>query len=316
MSTGVLHVVAAAIGDGRGAYLISRRADTAHQGGKWEFPGGKVEAGESAQEALARELDEELGIRPLEYRPLIRVRHDYPDKSVLLDVWRVARFAGRPEGREGQPLAWVAVKALSKYEFPEANRPIIDALNLPARYLVTPEPGARHDAFLARLEQVLSCGIELVQLRANTLDPDAYAGLAREVLALCRAGDAALLLNADPALAETLGADGVHLNAARLLALKERPLPRAYRIAASCHDARELAQARRIGADFAVLSPVKPTRSHPGAQPLGWTAFSGLCETAALPVYALGGLGPEDLNDAWNAGAQGIAAIRGLWETA
>lgn len=134
-----VHVAAAVIRDGSGQILIARRADSQHQGGLWEFPGGKVEADESVETALARELHEELGIVVGAARPLIKIRHDYPDKQVLLDVWEVSVFTGEPHGAEGQPLAWVKPRDLSNYEFPAANQPIVAAAKLPAQYLITPE---------------------------------------------------------------------------------------------------------------------------------------------------------------------------------
>lgn len=313
MSTGCLHVVAAAIGNAQGDYLIARRAASAHQGGKWEFPGGKVEPGEDARAALSRELNEELGIRPILSRPLIRIHHAYPDKSVLLDVWHVQSYSGEAYAREGQPLAWVAANALQTYDFPEANRPIITALNLPSHYLITPEPGADRKAYLSTLRDRLQQGIVLLQLRAHTLDPPAYAELAGEVLRLCRQYGARLLLNADPAQAVHLAADGVHLSARRLHQLQARPLPDHALLGASCHTLADLQQAQRVGCDFAVLSPVQATQTHAQAEPLGWPAFSALCEHATLPVYALGGLSPAHTQIAQQAGAQGVAAIRGLW---
>ena len=132
--------VAAAVIRGEGAkVLIARRADTQHQGGLWEFPGGKVEAGETVEAALHRELQEELGIVVNAARPLIKVQHDYPDKQILLDVWEVSDFSGEPHGAEGQPLAWVSPRDLLTYEFPAANASIVAAARLPDQYLITPD---------------------------------------------------------------------------------------------------------------------------------------------------------------------------------
>ncbi|MCQ1775516.1 8-oxo-dGTP diphosphatase MutT, partial [Neorhizobium galegae] len=133
-----VHVAAAVIRGVDGRILLARRADTQHQGGLWEFPGGKVEADESVATALSRELQEELGIQVTAARPLIKVQHDYPDKQVLLDVWEVSAFTGEPHGAEGQPLEWVAQRDLPNYEFPAANAPIVAAARLPADYLITP----------------------------------------------------------------------------------------------------------------------------------------------------------------------------------
>ncbi len=122
-----LHVVAAVILDENDNVLIARRPLDKHMGGLWEFPGGKVEQGEAVTDALCRELDEELGIQPTSWEPLIQVNHSYPDKTVLLDVWTVTSFTGEAYGREGQPVQWVSREELVNFEFPEANKPIIEA---------------------------------------------------------------------------------------------------------------------------------------------------------------------------------------------
>ncbi len=310
----VVTVAAAAVFDGEGRVLITRRAEDAHQGGLWEFPGGKLEAGEDVRAALQRELAEEVGIHITRARPLIRVRHDYPDKSVLLDVWRVDAFAGEAHGREGQPLRWVAPEALDGLAFPAANAPIVRAVQLPDAYLITPDLGDTPPAdFLRHLASRLQAGIRLVQLRAKSLDADAYLRLAREAAALCHRYGARLLLNADARQVSAAGADGVHLSSGALRQCEGRPLA-AGLVAASCHDAEELARAAAIGADFALLSPVAATASHPDIEPLGWARFEEWVATAPFPVYALGGMGPDDIETAWAHGGQGVAAIRALWE--
>jgi len=108
--------------------LIAKRPDHVYKGGLWEFPGGKVEQGEHVFEALARELEEELAIFVLQAEPLIKIQHDYPEKSVLLDVWKVTEFSGNAKGNEGQAIDWVSVDQLNEYSFPEANNVIIDEL--------------------------------------------------------------------------------------------------------------------------------------------------------------------------------------------
>jgi 8-oxo-dGTP diphosphatase len=313
LSNEPVHVVAAAIFNDQGQVLITRRADHVHQGGLWEFPGGKLEAGESVQDGLKRELQEEVGITINHILPLIRLRHDYADKSVLLDVWRVEDFSGTAHGAEGQPLNWVRVDELQDYAFPEANHSIISALRLPAKYLITPDPGEDRDGFLQALGQSIDAGASLVQLRAKSLAAEDYEELAQQALAICREKDAQLLLNAEPALVEKIGAHGVQLTGSRLLALKERPLGREYWVCASCHTLHDLEHANSIGADFAMLSPVKATASHPDDEPLGWDRFEEMIAQVPFPVYALGGMSPDMMKEAKAHGAQGVAAIRALW---
>ncbi len=307
----VVQVVAAAVFDGEGRVLITRRADDTHQGGLWEFPGGKVELGETAREALARELYEELGINIKQMRPLIRVSYDYVDKPVLLDVWRVDGFSGEAYGREGQPLAWVQPQALSNYDFPAANVPVVRAVQLPDCYLITPNPGNDLLAFFSQLETRLRAGIRLIQLRAKLFSTDDYLVLAKRCQSLCAKYDAALLLNADPALVRDVGAAGVHLDSGRLASLSERPHVKW--VSASCHSKEQLYQAEKLGVDFVMLSPVAATASHPDATPLGWQRFQELTELVFCPVYALGGMTSADREQAFLHGGQGVAAIRALW---
>jgi 8-oxo-dGTP diphosphatase len=308
-----VHVAVAVIQNRSGQILLSRRPEHVHQGGLWEFPGGKVETGESLTEALQREIHEELGIRVKSHQPLIRITHHYADKSVLLDVHRIASFTGEPEGREGQPLAWVGLDDFELYPLPAADVPIINALRLPAEYLVTGADPNQPEQFLEKLELALVNGVRMVQLRAPGLAVAAYQDLARQALVICNQHNAQLLLNADPQLVTDLGAHGVHLNSRRLMALETRPLPEGLWVSASCHNSKELAQAQRLGLDFVVLSPVLPTQSHPAAEPLGWEGFERLCDLISIPVYALGGVCRDHLEQARRSGAQGIAGITAFW---
>lgn len=308
----VQHVVAAVIENRSRQVLLALRSLGRHQGGLWEFPGGKVEYDEEPRAALVRELREELGILVQDARPLIKVRHDYPDKSVLLDAWRVNKFTGEAHGMEGQLIEWVSPQDLPYRDFPAANRSIVTAARLPSFYLITPEPEDTGD-FLARLENLLAAGIRLVQLRAKTLDSTAYFRLARQVVPLCAEAGARVLLNAPAAVADELGADGVHLTGAALLGLRERPLSWKHWVSASCHSIEELNHACRINVDFVAVAPVLNTTSHPGAQVLGWRTLQHFTERATVPVYSLGGMTLQDVAKAWDHGCQGIASISALW---
>ncbi len=310
----LIQVSAGVLKDRQGRVLLARRPETSHQGGLWEFPGGKVEPGETGEEALRRELLEELGVEIRDHRRLVRVIHDYGDRKVVLDTWLVSRWRGQPRGREGQPLAWVEPEKLPQWEMPAADRPIVGALRLPSRYAITPPSPTDPERFLEQLEATLETGIRLVQFRVFGLPPSAWRALAIRARERCEHHGARMLVNGSPEQARETGAHGIHLNRRRLLAMEALP-PRneGLLVGASCHDLEELRRAEALGAGFAVLSPVLATRSHPEARPLGWEGFAALVEPVSLPVYALGGMKPGMEPRAWEAGGQGIAGISGLW---
>ena len=308
-----IHVAAAAILDESGRVLISQRAEDSHQGGLWEFPGGKLAAGETAAGALSRELEEELGIQPLASEPLIRIRHDYEDRHVVLDFYRVTAYRGKPRGLEGQPLQWLSPAAMQPEHFPAADRPVITALKLPPRYMITGSDAGQPGQFLSRLSLAIERGIQLVQLRAHQLSDSAYRQLLAEVLPLCRTSGVKLLINRPQGVLDWHSeADGLHLTARQLTSLSRRPAGAAL-IGASCHQLEELKMAERAGLDYVLLSPVQRTSTHPQAASLGWPRFAEWVDQVNLPVYALGGLSADDLPNAILNGAQGIAAISAFW---
>lgn len=308
-----LHVMAAVIRSPEGRVLIARRPEDKDQGGLWEFPGGKREAGETREAALARELREELGIEVRQARPLIQIRHAYPHKTVLLDVWQVKAFAGEAQGLEGQPIRWVWPDELPNYRFPAANYPIITAARLPERYLITPDE-TDPAAVLAVVQRALAADMPLIQLRAPRLSAQDYHHVAQSALALCLQPER-LMLKGPLAWAEEFPTVGWHLTARQLHELPAgiRPLAADRWLAASCHSAAELEQALALGVDFVTLSPIQPTQTHLEAQPLGWEKAQQLIEQVPRPVYLLGGMNSEDLPRAFEIGAQGVAGIRGVW---
>ena len=265
-------------------------------------------AGENAAQALARELEEEIGIRVKAWQRLIRFPYAYPEFEMDFEVFRVTAWDGTVGGREGQKLRWVPLPALRQWTTPPASLPAIRALQLPPQYAISADPAGDAGRWRAGLSATLERGARLIQFRAHSLSGPAYEQLAREAIGQVHAADARIVLNGEPEQAVRLGADGVHLTSARLMRLSARPLPGDLLVGASCHSPQELGQAVRIDADFAVLSP---PRDSPRA--LGWEGFASSIAGAALPVYALGGMDPEDQDAAVESGGQGIAAIRGLW---
>ena len=307
-----LHVAAGVLRDGEGRVLVQQRPDGRDHAGCWEFPGGKIDPGEEAGAALARELAEELGLDGVASAPRMRIPWAYPHRRVVLHVREVTDWAGEPRGREGQALAWLHPEEMDDRPWPAANTPIIRALQLPDRYLVTPTEPAAAEAWLDRVEAALAGGVRLVQLRRPDLGADDLVALGERLRERCAAHGARLLVNGPEEAARALGADGVHWSSRVLAERPERPGWASW-VGASCHDAAELALAAELGADLAVLSPVQWTPSHPEQAPLGWRRFAELTAGAALPVYALGGVGSADIATARAHGGQGIAAIRGLW---
>lgn len=306
----IIHVAAGVIVNDDGEILIARRSVDTHQGGLWEFPGGKLEAGETAQKALIRELNEELGIISKTLEPLIQIRHDYSDKSVLLDVWRVTEFDGEAYGKEGQPVKWVSPESLNDFEFPAANVPIVSAAQLPSRMLVTGDE-LSVDSCIAKVQSALDSGIRLILLRQTTWGFDQWAVAVPDILQRCRAAGARLILNSPKG---DVVADGLHLTSAQLMAI-DKPLERSAQrwVSAACHNELELTQAQLRGVDFVTLSPVQKTATHPDTQELGWDQFSDWVGRAKIPVFALGGMSNESLSLARKSGAQGIAAISAWW---
>ncbi len=307
----VIEVAAAVLQNPDGSFLLAQRPAGKIWAGYWEFPGGKVEPGETAHHALVRELREELGIEAETTYPWITRIFTYPHATVRLNFFRVAAWRGNPHPHEGQQFAWQHPGATSVAPVLPANAPVLRALELPPVYAISNVKELGEEAFIQRLQKALNQGLRLVQLREKQLGQPALRALALRMLALLRAHDARLIINGDPELAQEIGADGVQLTSAQLRNIEKRPeLPWC---GASCHNAEELRRAEALGCDFAVLSPVLPTLSHPGETTLGWENFASCVEGCTIPVYALGGMQAAYLETAWRKGAHGIALLRQAW---
>ncbi|MCB5188541.1 Nudix family hydrolase [Methylobacillus caricis] len=294
-----------------GCVLLAERPEGKPWAGWWEFPGGKIEAGETALHALQRELREELGIEVKQAFPWLTRSFEYPDRHVRLHFFIVREWHNEPQGCEGQVLSWQSPAGLTVSPMLPANEPILAALNLPPIYAITNLQELGESRFFAGLERALDRGFALIQVREKHLEQDALEQFVSHVLRKARPYQARVLLNGSIDIARKLGVDGVHLSSDRLLALESRP--EGLLCAASCHSQQELDKAGQLGLDFAVLSPVQHTLSHPGAQVLGWDGFARIAGGNALPVYALGGLQLSDMGQAWAHGAHGLAMQRAVW---
>lgn len=304
-----VHVAVAVVRDQQGRILIARRPSEAHQGGKLEFPGGKVELGESVPQALQRELYEELGIHctPAAMQPLIKINHQYADKSVCLDVWQLSSYSGHAYGKEGQPIFWLHADELQADDFPAANAPIISALNLPQQLMVSPDIRCTEDEIVAQINmRIQRHNVECVILRLPRIDAGSYASIAAQLVT--RWPQVRWQVHSDISLAKQLGA-GLHLPAKLLNTLAVEQWGGVASLSASIHSAAELKRAAALGVNFAVLGPVQATHTHPHADTLGWACFADIVASASMPVYALGGMQRADTAKALACGAQGVAGI-------
>jgi 8-oxo-dGTP diphosphatase len=313
----IVHVAVAVIINDKDEVCISLRHKDLHQGGLWEFPGGKIKSEESVEQALNREIKEELDLLIESSRPLITINHDYQDKKVCLHVRKALDYSGDAIGVEGQQVKWLPVDQLSLCNFPAANLAIIKAIQLPDKYLITGK-FTDLDNFSEKLKNALDDGIKLVQLRLKKadLEQDNVQQLVCQAVSMCSQAGAKLLFNIPqdylPAIDfSNLSFDGFHADSRTLQLLKKRPEGKFF--SASCYNEEEINKAKQLAADFIVLSPVQKTASHPEMPAMGWPTFSSLLETCDMPVYALGGVSVHDIEKSWSHGAQGVAAISAFW---
>jgi 8-oxo-dGTP diphosphatase len=323
-----------------GSFLLSSRPEGKPYPGYWEFPGGKIESGESVRDALVRELIEELNVTITHATPWFTFMMHYTHATVRLHCWRVTAWQGDMRGLEGQAFAWQAAAALANNEnnaltvMPTLPGcvPIFNALKLPRVYAITNASEIGVDAYLTHLRATLNKNasntapigefgelniVPMIQIREKQMSQDAPAAFStftREVLAIAREHGAKVLINSasdkDIAFAQTLKADGVHLTGAHLATLDARPdFPL---VGASIHSRAELERAAQLKCDFTILGAVNATPTHPGQAPMGWPAFAGTTNATPIPCYALGGLRMSDMVIAIEHGAHGIALQRGF----
>jgi 8-oxo-dGTP diphosphatase len=302
----VVEVAAAVVQRPDGSFLLAQRPAGKVYAGWWEFPGGKVEAGELAAAALARELREELGIEVRTAYPWITRVHAYEHATVRLNFYRVTEWAGEPHPREKQSFVWQRIDQPVAEPMLPANAPVLSSLALPTEYAVTDAEKFGVDKMLSAIRLRLEQGLKLIQVRDKNLS--GRDNFLSTVVDLAHRHGAKVLSNGGP----HSGADGTHFTAQQLMVLNVRP--KGGLAAASCHTREELERAMRLELDFAVLGPVMPTASHEGAATLGWERFAALARGASIPVYAIGGMRAGNLQEAWRAGAHGLAMIRGAWQ--
>ena len=302
----VVEVAAAVIQRTDGAFLLAQRPPGKVYAGYWEFPGGKVEPGERAEVALARELHEEIGIDVRRAYPWITRVFTYPHATVRLNFFRVVQWQGKAHPQEDQAITWQRLDAPMAAPMLPANAPVLASLALPAEYAITNAAAVGVPAMLAALETRLASGLKLLQVREPTLSEEQRNLFTQQATGLAhRYGCKVLAKGIFP------GVDGVHLTSQELMECKVKPA--ASLVAASCHSRKELERGMALGLDFAVIGPVKATPSHANVGGIGWHGFAELVRGTSIPVYAIGGLARADREHAWGAGAHGVAMIRGSW---
>jgi 8-oxo-dGTP diphosphatase len=304
--TARLTEVAAAVIERPGEFLLAQRPAGKPYPGYWEFPGGKIEPGEDARAALVRELREELGIDVREATPWITRVYAYTHATVRLHFFRVTSWDGEPHPLEDQSIAWQRVGAPDVAPMLPANSPVLAALALPPVMVVSDATRVGLDAWLQALSERARAERLLVQLREKGMGTQALQNLLSRVLARVEPFGGRVVVNSD--CARLPQAHGMHLTSRALMEASARPAPAL--VGASCHDARQLDQAERLGLDYAALGPVHETATHPGAELLGWDRFAALVAGRSIPVYAIGGLTRRDMAQARAHGAHGLALLR------
>ncbi len=306
-----------------GLVLLGERPVGKPWAGYWEFPGGKVEVNETPEQALERELQEELGITATLYYPWLTRTYAYPAKydamgnlettakTVKLHFFVVVAWDGEPLGLEQQTISWQNPEKITVGPMLPANAPILTGLGLSNVYAITNLDELGDDEFFERLKDALANGLMMIQVREKQLSPEELLLFAEHVIELAAPYEAKVFINAEMELALALNAAGVHFTSQQLMQLQTKP--EGLLCGASCHNAEELAQAEKLGLDYAMLSPVQPTLSHVGADSLGWEMFTEMIAGYSLPVYALGGMQMDDLHAARLHGAHGIAMQRKAW---
>ncbi|MDH3980146.1 MAG: Nudix family hydrolase [Gammaproteobacteria bacterium] len=307
----LLDVAVGVIQQSNGRILLAQRPEGKPMSGYWEFPGGKIEPGEAPVRALARELHEELGIDIAHALPWITREYQYPHATARLHMFHITQWKGEPHGREGQQLSWQDPHAVDIEPLLPANHGILKALQLPRVYAITKAAKFGTKAFMERLQAALENGVRLIQVREKDMTPQQLRTFTTDVIAMAHQYKARVLVNGDRELAIETGADGVHLQTSQFMQLENKPDTKLW--AASCHNREELLHAAALEANFAVLSPVLPTQTHPGAPTLGWEGFAEQCADLPMPVFALGGMKLDLLDTARAHNAHGIALLSGIW---
>ena len=302
----IIKAVVGVLDNNLGQILIAKRQAHQFMAGYWELPGGKIDPGETQQQAIIREMDEELGIQVNKTSLHQCMQYQYPDRIVELSIYRVEDYQNTPHGKEGQAVAWVDIDGLSNYQLLPTMRAFIHSITLPKHYWITPSTEHHSDDWLAKFDQKIQQGIKLIQLRSKV---DLDREFIQHLYIKCQQQNVNLLLNIPNKSFNEPYANGWHMTTREMLSLTTRPCSDDKLLGASTHNLDEALRAQEIGADFVVISPVQATQTHPDTPPIGWEAAKEVVDQLNIPVYFLGGMSLEDLDKTLELGAQGIAGV-------
>jgi 8-oxo-dGTP diphosphatase len=303
-------VAAAVIERADGTFLLAQRPAGKPYAGYWEFPGGKIEADEDARAALARELREELGIEVRDATPWITRVYAYTHATVRLHFFKVTAWDGEPQRLEDQDIKWQRVEAPDVAPMLPANSPVLAALALPAVMIVSDAARMGIEAWIGKLGERAIDEKVLVQIREKSFNSQQVQHVLSRALVRAEPFGSRVVVNSD--CGSYPQCDAIHLTAKALMQSTARPAQAL--VGASCHDEHELDHAEKIGVDYAVVGPVKPTASHPGVAPMGWEGFAALAHDRPMPIFAIGGLARADLAEARRQGAHGVALLSAAFE--
>ncbi|CAC9961250.1 hypothetical protein [uncultured Gammaproteobacteria bacterium] len=302
----IIKVVVGVLRNKNQEILIAQRQKAQFMGGFWELPGGKIEANESPEQTISRELKEELGIQVNQVNLHQTMVHHYEDRTVQLSIYNINQYQNKPTGVEGQVISWVKIEALNDYQLLPTMRAFIHSITLPNKYWITPANNHQSDEWMAKFEQKLTQNIELIQLRSKIALKSSFIA---ELYNKCKQHNIKLLLNTINKSFEETYCDGWHLTTHEMLKLTTRPCPKNKLLSISTHNLNEALNAQTIGADFIVISPIQPTQTHPNTTPIGWNTAKEVVDKLNIPVYFLGGMSEQDLDKTLKLGAQGIAGV-------